>query len=1082
MLTVQNKQYHILAYLNNLEHAKLKEKLNGEYVLSFIALIDPLKTDCLYDDENYVVYNDDLFKAVNFTELHNEDNKVSIEVECEHVSYDLINNSMNEFNYIYKSAAEVMIANLIGTDFTLRHCDITEKTDIQYTDKCNSKQISIAIANNWHGELKYHRHYIDLLQSRGINRGTGFIFGKNLKSVKRIINRVDKTTSYEVEVVQGSELEELGYYELGDTVRVMDERLGVDIEVKIIELEKNILTGINSRVILGDAIKDMRSSFSSVKQSIEAVKKVVEEGSTDWNKINNITTALGDIVIGKKNEITNVVNKIINSSGTYQQLDNYSYWQDQPTKENSTFASMWGPEGMMYATQKDEYGEWIWSTVFDGDGVIANRVTVDALYGMLIEAVNITGSTITGGEIIGSTIKGQSVFAGNINMTGTITWNADSSPTRALYSIDGISNWHENYTEDQDYYAKYTYDGGQTWTPVIKIVGEDGQQGVPGPQGPQGSAGVNGQTLYTWVKYADTSTGTGMSDLPDGKKYIGLAYNKTTATESTVATDYSWSLIQGPQGSQGIQGPAGTNGQTLYTWLKYADTPTSGMSDSPTGKKYMGLAYNKTTATESTTYSDYSWSLIQGAQGIQGPQGVAGPKGETGATGSQGIQGPAGADGQPTYTWVKYALDQSGNGMWDIIGQYRVNEMANAVSSYTGITVANMENRKYMGLAHNKTTAVESTNKADYQWSLIAGENGVTYYTWYAYADDIRGSGFSFNPIGKSYMGVRYNAVSPLKTEDPLDYEWFKIKGENGSDANVPEYIKETYIDRALIQSPKIEGNIVNAGIITGGYIQGTTVSGSKFISNTIDNVISMLLEAGVIKFSRNDGKTGYYGSSDFTLFGSNNSDVSCSSYASTSLGTGATIASTGQNLILGVNNSSSAIRVLSNGGVVLDTGYSGNITLNTYDSGTDHIYLEGRVEAAHLSVSGDKQAIVPTQHYGVRSLYCEEADRAYFSTKGVMETIDGVCDIDLDPIFLEVIELNSSHPYIILLTPYSDARVWIESVEDHKFVVRSDKDTKFAYDLKAIRITYGNVYLEETVLSNRKLKAVQEAAIERMK
>ena len=36
-----------------------------------------------------------------------------------------------------------------------------------------------------------------------------------------------------------------------------------------------------------------------------------------------------------------------------------------------------------------------------------------------------------------------------------------------------------------------------------------------------------------------------MSEYPDGKKYIGLAYNKTTATESNNASDYIWSLIQG---------------------------------------------------------------------------------------------------------------------------------------------------------------------------------------------------------------------------------------------------------------------------------------------------------------------------------------------------------------------------------------------------------------------------------------------------------------------------------------------------------------------------------------------------------
>lgn len=54
------------------------------------------------------------------------------------------------------------------------------------------------------------------------------------------------------------------------------------------------------------------------------------------------------------------------------------------------------------------------------------------------------------------------------------------------------------------------------------------------------------------------------------------------------------------------------DGRIYYTWIKYADTPESGMSDEPEGKKYIGIAYNKETDTESTNYSDYSWSLMTG--------------------------------------------------------------------------------------------------------------------------------------------------------------------------------------------------------------------------------------------------------------------------------------------------------------------------------------------------------------------------------------------------------------------------------------------------------------------------------------
>ena len=146
-----------------------------------------------------------------------------------------------------------------------------------------------------------------------------------------------------------------------------------------------------------------------------------------------------------------------------------------------------------------------------------------------------------------------------------------------------------------------------SWSNPVRI---SGPQGVPGVEGP---AGANGQTLYTWIKYADTAAGAGLSDSPAGKTYIGYAYNKPTPSESNVPSDYEFALFKG---DQGIPGGTGADGQSLYTWIKFADSPTSGMSDDPTGKDYFGIAYNKTVQQESTNYADYQWSKTAGEDGV----------------------------------------------------------------------------------------------------------------------------------------------------------------------------------------------------------------------------------------------------------------------------------------------------------------------------------------------------------------------------------------------------------------------------------------------------------------------------------
>lgn len=88
------------------------------------------------------------------------------------------------------------------------------------------------------------------------------------------------------------------------------------------------------------------------------------------------------------------------------------------------------------------------------------------------------------------------------------------------------------------------------------IQGFTGDQGIRGIQGVTGSDGLE---AYNHIAYADDDIGTGFSQLPAGKAYVGF-YADHTLADSLVLTDYSWSLILGPQGTQGIQGVIGPDG------------------------------------------------------------------------------------------------------------------------------------------------------------------------------------------------------------------------------------------------------------------------------------------------------------------------------------------------------------------------------------------------------------------------------------------------------------------------------------------------------------------------------------------
>ena len=68
---------------------------------------------------------------------------------------------------------------------------------------------------------------------------------------------------------------------------------------------------------------------------------------------------------------------------------------------------------------------------------------------------------------------------GNVTISGTIEWGASNSPVLVQYSVDGTSNWHEEYN-DSDFFARYSYNGGASWTKGIRIQGKNGTDGVDG--------------------------------------------------------------------------------------------------------------------------------------------------------------------------------------------------------------------------------------------------------------------------------------------------------------------------------------------------------------------------------------------------------------------------------------------------------------------------------------------------------------------------------------------------------------------------------------------------------------------------
>ncbi len=228
-------------------------------------------------------------------------------------------------------------------------------------------------------------------------------------------------------------------------------------------------------------------------------------------------------------------------------------------------------------------------------------------------------------------------------------------------------------------------------------------QGAKGADGTDGKDGLNGEKGDKGDKGEKGDVG---SQGPQGEQ--GEQGNQGPQGEQGE---------QGEKGDKGDKGDAGTNGkdgQTYYTWVKYADSPTSGMSDNPTGKTYIGFAYNKTTSVESTNYSDYSWSLIKG------DKGDTGAKGDKGDTGEQGIQGEKGDTG-------KSGTDGNGIKKIDYYYATTTTQTAPTASNITSTSIPKLsETNKYLWQKEVITFTTTTTPQTTVLLLAVYGDKGAT--------------------------------------------------------------------------------------------------------------------------------------------------------------------------------------------------------------------------------------------------------------------------------------------------------------------------------------------------------------------
>ena len=383
-----------------------------------------------------------------------------------------------------------------------------------------------------------------------------------------------------------------------------------------------------------------------------------------------------------------------------------------------------------------------------------------------------------------------------------IVWKGDLStpPTNP------VKNW---VYRDTDNGRVYIYNG-TAWTLMV----------ADGNDGTNGAAGSDGLSVY--ITYHDSEsqpgkpTGNGTSNGWHTDATSTVVWMSQKVAESSSSGSWGTPIrikgIKGDTGPQGVPGPAGDDGKVYYTWIRYADDVNgTGISNDPTGKSFIGLAYNKETSTESNTASDYSWSRFRGFDGQDGKDGT------------DGVPGPAGEDGKTTYTWIAYSDNSDGSDMYQIP----------------------TDSTKYIGIAVNKDTAIESTDPADYTWSRFRGEDGedavmytIEFYIQGLLVDNIACDIHS-KPIAGNTLVAKLFRIKGSTKELYSAGNWIVNHWLNGTEVSDLDYSSpRNSVEIAIVD----DFDSISVGISGGSNSDDPVISASGTVSKVMSNVPDWLV------------------------------------------------------------------------------------------------------------------------------------------------------------------------------------------------------------------------------------------------
>ncbi|TCN00866.1 phage minor structural protein [Paenibacillus sp. BK033] len=411
---------------------RIFERMNAEYTCEFaVPYTDPAVQYLV--EENIVKVDGRLFIIRTVNESRDASGRLLADVFAEHISTELLTEYVPLLQYTNATAAAIINGLFAGTRFTGDATAITTNHDFLVERNTVAWGINHFLALT-DGEMKRDNFNVTFKPQIGADNGVRISYRKNLKSIKRtkesrgIITRLfvygkddlelpepidssniglyprpkcgsvtfddveDLATlqakgeaylatvdtpalAYEADVIELKYAEgwdESEGFELGDTVHIDDEDLGILVTARIVEYEYYPFRPDRSRVTLANFLPSFVDTVTRLQESNQVIEKIITPNGikSSW-------------IEGK----INVLKNQLIASGAYASSDvlpNQGFLLENTDENSPDYGALYLGPGIFAIASEKVGGDWNWVTFGTGKGFTASLINVGILEASLI--------------------------------------------------------------------------------------------------------------------------------------------------------------------------------------------------------------------------------------------------------------------------------------------------------------------------------------------------------------------------------------------------------------------------------------------------------------------------------------------------------------------------------------------------------------------------------------------------------------------------------------------------------------------------------------------------------------------------